>query len=75
MFLKSSDPASIYKVRSGTEVGKLRDLIHRKAALVFQGIETEPKLHPLEEQRFNPGANLINEARDDIRIRELIFDS
>ena len=46
----------------------VRNFFHDKAALVFNDVEKETKLNPVEEQTLNTGANVAEGARSDVRV-------
>ena len=46
----------------------VRDYIRDKAALVYNDVEKEAKLKPVEEQMLNPGAIITAKARSDVRV-------
>ena len=47
---------------------KVKDFFHDKAALVFNDVEKEARLKPVEEQCLNPGANVSEGTRSDARV-------
>ena len=47
---------------------KIRDFIQEKSWLVFHDVEKESKLKPVEEQILQPGTNLTEGARSDVRV-------
>ena len=53
---------------------KIRDFIHQKAKIAYKDTETEPMLRHIDDQTLNPGANIQDAARADIRIKGCLRD-
>ena len=51
---------------------KVRDFLAKKAQMVHNDTETEPRLKPVNGELLSTGTNLTNGARSDIRIRGLM---
>ena len=46
------------------------DFIHKKTAMVYNDMEIEPNLRPVEDQTLNAGANVTEGARTDARVMD-----